>query len=272
MKKVFLTIAIVLITIFTLSACTGGGPTVDQSWASNETLTYSMYDSLVNNGTTKVGSVSIVTTTNLTQEEKDKVSKADTKVIIEINKDNVCSIKTTYYTRVQNVLSLTREYDDLVDDNNDYTLSARHDDKNYVYDLTYTDTAKNKSGKINVGSSNYTDNEFLYFYIRCYDAESVPSSIKIADPFNDTSYELSCSYTSGAETIATETELGSVICNEITINRAESPVGTGIVAYYLPEKDEYKYGDYALIKSVKFPTKIVENNVSYVLNGFSASK
>ena len=278
MKKAIIVAVCVVVAISALlfSACTGGGVTVDQAWASNESLSYSMYDSEVNGGTTKVGSVNMVTTTNLTADEKGAYPKADTKVTVSLTRDGVCTLDTTFYTRVQNVISLKRTYVDLQNCENDYVLNARHDGKNYVYDITYPSASdKNASGKINVGNANYTDNEFIYFYIRCYDVASVPSSIKIADPFNNTAYEVGCTYQSDSATVTVETDkfgTNVISANSVTVSRNENPVGSGLTVYYLPEKSDYSYGGLSLIKSVKLPVKIVENNISYVLNDFSASK
>lgn len=269
MKKFIVSVLMIAVAVVFVS-CTGGGTTVDQSWARNESLSYSVYDS--DKGGAKVGDASFVTTTVLSDEDKAAESKADTKMTSTLRIGESTRV-TVFYAKIYNVLSLTSKYTDGTDPKADYELTAHHDGKNYVYSLKYPNAPeKNKDGKLNVGKSGYTDAEFLYFYVRCYDISAVPSSIKIADPFTDTVTTVSCKATASNASVATESALGTVICNKVEINRSETPVGRGISIYYLPETKEYTYGEGSMIKSVCFPTKIVENNISFVLNDFSASK
>lgn len=251
-------------------SCTGGGTTVDQSWARNESLSYSVYDS--DKGGAKVGDASFVTTTVLSDEDKAAESKADTKMTSTLRIGESTRV-TVFYAKIYNVLSLTSKYTDGTDPKADYELTAHHDGKNYVYTLKYPNAPeKNKEGKLNVGTKGYTDAEFLYFYVRCFDINAVPSSVKVADPFTDTVTTLTCSATANNASIATESSLGTVICNKVEINRKDSPVGRGIAVYFLPETKEYTFGEGSMIKSVSHPTKIVENNISFVLNDFSPTK
>jgi hypothetical protein len=272
MKKILLVILAAALSLLSLTACNSNTNTVDQSWADAETLTYSMYDSSV--GSEKIGGAVMSITTNLTEADKTACPDADTKLTADVTRTGVCLLSTVYYAKGYRVLTLTRTYTDLADDANSYILKATHSGKNYRYSLSYPGASqKNKSGSINVGSTGYTDNEFLYYYIRCYAIGSVPSSIKVADPFTDTAVKLTTSYKSDAATVTSDTDkLGSVVCNSVSISKSSSPVGNGITVYYLPDTSTYSYGDHTVIKSVKFPVKIVENNISYVLGDFEVSR
>lgn len=269
MKKFIVSILLIAVAAIFVS-CSGGGTTVDQSWAKNETLSYSVYDA--DKGGAKVGDASFVTTTALSEDDKKVSSAADTKMTSTLNIGATTKV-TVFYAKIYNVLKLSSKYTDGENSKNDYELNAEHDGKNYVYTLKYPNAPeKNKEGKLNVGTKGYTDAEFLYFYVRCFDINAVPSSVKVADPFTDTVTTLTCSATANNASIATESSLGTVICNKVEINRKDSPVGRGISVYFLPETKEYTFGEGSMIKSVSHPTKIVENNISFVLNGFSPTK
>lgn len=273
-KKISVIIFVLLALALPLAfvACNGSTSTVDQSWAKNETIEYVVTDSSKENAT--VGEAKFVTTTDLSAEDKEKEPGANTKMTATVRVGNKTKI-SVYYADIYNVISLTTEYTDATDAKNDYKLEAKHDGKNYVYTLTYpSDGTKNKSGKINVGKSGYTDGEFLYNYVRCYSPSAVPTSIKIADPFTDEAVKLTCTYVTDKATVDTKSTLGSVQCNMISVTRAESPVGKGISVYYLPKDAEgrFSYGEGSIIKSVRHPVMIVENNLVFTLKDFEPKK
>ena len=127
-----------------------------------------------------------------------------------------------------------------------------------------------ESGKLNVGASGYTDNEFLYFFIRCYDlSSSAPSSINVADPFSDSVVKLSCSIAAQNAVVNTETSLNATACYKVNVSRTQTPIGGGLSVYYLPKTAELTFGQGSIIKSCGFPTRIEENNISFVLRDFS---
>lgn len=275
MKKTLIGIVscvLLLVCGFALTGCMNqsSGPTVDQSWADHETLSYSVYDS--NKGNAKVGDATfeLVTLKYFTEEEKAAHGNADTKLTSVYNIGNATT-STVFYAKIYRTLSITREYTDFDAPENNYTLQARHDDKYYVYDLTYpNDASRNKSGKLNVGASGYTDNEFLYFFIRCYDlSSSAPSSINVADPFSDSVVKLSCSIAAQNAVVNTETSLNATACYKVNVSRTQTPIGGGLSVYYLPKTAELTFGQGSIIKSCGFPTRIEENNISFVLRDFS---
>ena len=267
--KFILIVAVILLGVFALTACNNSGPTVNQRWADAESISFSIYDK--NQSDREVGTATIATTTKLTQEEKDAVSGADTRVNISVTIDNVTT-ESVYYSHIYDVLTVKKVYTDADHPENNYDLTAKHSDKYYEYTLTYPNaTDKNKSGKLNVGTSGYTDGEFLYMYVRCHDTSALPSSIKVADPFTDEVTTLACSLVSSKSPVNTQSSLGTVNCNEISIHRSSTPIGGDIRAYYLP-LSEGTYGTGTIIKSSCFPVKIVENNLTYVLNGFEPSQ
>ena len=271
MKK-FIICFVLIASVLALTAClTNGGPSVDQCWAAKETLVYSVYDA--SKGGAKVGDATfdLITKENFTEEDKAAQKDADTKVVSTFNiGDKVTT--TTYYAKNYRPLSLKRVYTDASEPKNDYTLTAHHDGKNYVYDLSYPNAAeKSKNGKINVGSTGYSDNEFMYYYMRCYDlASTAPAAFTVADPFTDSAVKLACSIGAKNVTINAETtKLNAVSCIEVNVRRSETPVGGGLSVYYLPKTKEYTYGQGSMIKSSGFPVKIVENNLSFILRDFT---
>ncbi len=285
MKKILLITVIVLASlamVLSLSACTGRNAkiTVEPCWADNETLVYSIYDAN-NNVAPKVGTLTIELKANIGDDAKtlqyngeDKsYSSANVRVRESLSKGNDCLIETTVLASDYTVLATNKVYTDLRDANKSYTLQSYHDGSNYVYRIAYAD-GQVESGKIKVGGSNYTDNEFLYYYVRCYKTDSVPSKTKIGDPFSDQAIEVSCS-NGGTVTVPTEIQdttkkiHGAVSCNKVTISLTDTPKGSGITVFYMTDSDENAAGTYGLM-SRKFPAKIIENNISYVLNDYVA--
>ena len=266
MKKIFI-IALLLLTCVFFAACSGNTTTADQTWASTETLSFSVYDTERGAGNVPVGEATFSTTTILTAEEK--ASGADTKVTAVVTVDTQTTT-TIFYAKVYNVLSLKRTFVDTEDASANYILEGRHKDKNFIYETTYADNRK-ESGKIKVGSSNYTDFEFLYFYIRCYDPSSLPS-VTVPDLATGEAVALTCSRTATAVTVKTETELNTTgNCYEVAINRKSTPVGSPSYVYYLSD-EAFSAGEGSMIKSTRLPVKIVENNVSFVLKDYNPKK
>ncbi|MBO4538957.1 MAG: hypothetical protein J5781_01660, partial [Clostridia bacterium] len=247
MKKILLITVIVLASlamVLSLSACNSRNAkiTVEPCWADNETLVYSIYDAN-NNVAPKVGTLTIELKANvgddaktlLYNEEERSYPSANVRVRESLSRENEFQIETTILASDYTVLATNKVYTDLntADGNDSYTLQSYHDGNNYVYRVFYADGREGKSGKIKVGSSNYTDNEFLYYYVRCYKTDSVPSKTKIADPINNKAVEVSCS-NGGTVTVQTEIQdtakkiHGTVSCNKVTISLTDTPKGSGI--------------------------------------------
>ena len=279
MKKTVILIVLIVVTLG-FSACMGGNTTTtNQSWAKSETMTFSISDSSKNN--TVIGDSRFVTKTNLTEEDKldagnnlkKYVTNANTKVTVNTTVTGEYDINTVYYANVYRLLASVRRYHNLTDNKKDYVITSYHEGKYYHYTISFPndETVKDKTGKLKVGTSGYTEYEFLYFYIRCFDIGAVPSSIKVAEPFSNSVYTLSC--TAGEKTsVATQVQtLGTVACNTVYINNSDTPVGRGITVCYLPDEAPFNsYGDGSIIKSKKMPTKIIENNLVYTLSSFTA--
>ncbi len=288
MKKILLVTVVVLASLamaLSLSACSGRNAkiTVEPCWADSETLIYTIHDN-DNTVTSAVGTLTVQLSANIGDEKKKLVYNGEEKTYSSASvcvretllQENVCQIETTILASDYNVLATNKVYTDknLSDGDDSYTLESYHDGNNYVYRITYVDGREGKSGKIKVGSSNYTDNEFLYYYVRCYKTDSVPSKTKIADPFSGKAVEVACSNV-GSTTVRTEIEdvnkkiNGTVNCNKVNIRLADTPTGRGIEVYYLTDDEANAAGTYGLM-SRKFPAKIVENNISYVLKDYEA--
>ena len=283
MKKIAIIIFSVL-SVVSLCACGSSSATAGQSWAHSEELLYEIYDDIQDDGNeandVSVGDARFVTKSSIANDEKTDLpenirsyaSSADTKVTTNITINEKYDINTVYYSKVYRVLASVRRYHDVTDSSKDYVLTSYHEGKYYHYTLSYPNNDKiaDKSGKLKVGSSGYTEYEFLYFYIRCNDVSSLQSSAKTVNPFTDSVYSLTCQSAADAS-VTTKSSLGTVACNTVTINNSDTPVGKGITVYYLPDKSPYNsYGDGSIIKSKKIPTKIVENNLTYTLKSFSA--
>ena len=285
MKKILLVTVVViaaLAMVLSLSACNSRNAkiTVEPCWADSETLIYTIYDSN-NTVAPNVGTLTVELKANIGDdaktllygEEEKTYSSASVRVRESLSKANVCQIETTILASDYTVLATNKVYTDLQNAADSYTLQSYHDGNNYVYRIVYGD-GREDSGKIKVGSSNYTDNEFLYYYVRCYKTDSVPSKTKIADPFGDKAVEVACS---NGGTVSVPTDIqdttkkihGAVSCNKVTISLTDVPKGSGITVYYMTDSEENTDGNYGLM-SRKFPAKIVENNVSYVLNYYDA--
>ena len=286
MKKILIVIALIVVAcvaFFGFSACTNRNTkiTVDSCWANNESLVYTIHDSSVT-ANPAVGTLTIDLNANIGDADKNlaygedtrNYSSATVRITEKLIKTSACEIETTILAYDYTILATNKTFKDLntADGDSSYTLYSYHDGKNYVYTLKYADGTE-KKGKINVGSSNYTDNEFLYYYIRCYNVGSLPSKTKVADPLSDSAVELACS-SAGTFNVATECTDGviggAVQCNKVSISYSASPVGSSIDVYYVTDVTEHEVGDYGL-KSRKFPAKIIENNISYVLKSYSAS-
>ncbi len=284
MKKILTIAALVLVvcaTLFSLGACNNRNAqiTVDSCWANYEILTYTVHDANLA-ANPAVGTLKVDLTSLLGAEDKvlayngenRTYSSANVRIREVLERTGEYKIETDILSEDYTVLATNKVYTDLKDNNNSYALNSYHDGKNYVYSIKYVG-GEEKSGKINVGNSNYTDNEFLYYYVRCFDIGSVPSKTKVADPFTDTEYTLACSSLGtvkvGTEITDTNKKIcGAVDCNKVGISFTAKPIGGSIYAYYVPENIEV--GDFGL-KSKKFPAKIEENNISFVLSDYSAS-
>lgn len=283
MKRIAIFILTVL-SVVCLCACGSQTTTAGQSWADNEELLYEIYDDIQNDGNesndVSVGDARFVTKSITANEDKTDLpenirsyaSSADAKVTTNITINDKYDINTVYYSKVYRVLASVRRYHDVTDNSKDYVLTSYHEGNYYHYTLSYPNNDKipDKTGKLKVGSSGYTEHEFLYFYIRCYDVAALQASVKTVNPFTDSVYSLTCQ--SVADTsVTTKSSLGSVVCHTVNINNSDSPIGKGITVHYLPNKSPYNsYGEGSIIKTKKIPTKIIENNLTYTLKSFSA--
>lgn len=274
-KTILLSLILVLIaTICMLTACNNSATPISRAWANNEVIAYDVYDTAIGEVRVKVGEAKFTTTSNLTDADKAISADANAKVTVEGKKTDVCEYKTVFYAKTQTVLCYEKNFTDLKNEKNNYVLKAKHDGKKYSYEITYpNDESKNKSGDLKVGASGYTDEEYIYFYIRCYDLSNVPSSITVADPFSDEVIKLASKVTSTKAAVAVGTDFfgsDTLECTQVAITRTETPIGAPMYAYYY--QSETSYGDYSIIKSNKIPVQITENNLTYILKEFSATK
>ena len=262
LKFIFLSI-VLIIGVFSLSACNFLGnrnsTTVDRAWADNEILTYNIYEE-----DNKIGNLTMDLTSNLTEQEKNDNKDADSKLTTNLVTTNQ-TINTVYYIKRYTVLSYTKQYTDLKDSKNNYTINAKHKGQEFSYTLTYpNDSSKNKTNTLKTKAA-YSDGEFMYYYVRCF---STTTSFDVANPLTDSVVTLS---TTGlkAATIKTDfVDFGSVACTGYSFSLNGTPSGSNIFVYYTPVATDYTRSISAsILSSVKFPATIFENTYKYVLSG-----
>lgn len=262
MKKIIILLLTTALLIFALTGCSGAA-TPSMSWADAETLTYDVTNT---ESTEKIGTMVVHTERTTTDNQLNGKSYAcNTKTTILLETDKV-KVETTILSKAYTALALSKNYTDKVDAAQSYTLEARQVGKNYLYSLNGAAELKLKTG------TTYTFSEFIYSYIRCYPLASVPASIKIADPINNSVVAVGCSNTGVTDqlTIAFPDETKVVLCNIVAIKLSGSPVGKSIFVSYIPDKAEYHIQGLSITPSKKIPAKIVENDITYTLTSMKA--
>ncbi len=255
MKKIIGAIILVALVGAVLAGCSSA-PTVSPAWGDDEILTYKITDTKT--GVTK-GSMEIVTERR--PEDKTLSGKeyesADGKTTVKVTTDGY-SVTVTFLTSQYTVLA---EEKVITTAEGTKTIVAYHSGK-YAY---YTVNGEEKD-RLNVGSTGYTEAEYLYNYIRCFNQSATPTSIKIADYENGAvntvstavvdAKEISVPYPSGAKMVK---------CNGVEITLNATPQGASIKAYYTPDDKDNTVGGSSIASSKKFPVVIIENDMTYVL-------
>lgn len=266
MKKLIL-VCILLAAIVTVTGCTGNTATPAAAWAGIEVLNYNVQDADGQNLGTMTTTIRRKATEGFSNVLEDRTyNNADCRMEMETDTASY-NIKTTVLSKGMYTLAIKKVFTDKLDASKGYVWSGYHEGKRLVYSINGGQTKK-----LNVGSSGYTDNEFLYMYLRCYTIENVPSALNVADPIGGTVTKLSTSYQTQAkafDAIPYPGETRAAICNKVTISLAETPKGKGITVYYTPDEAAYNVDSFkeSATTTRKIPVMIVENDITYVLTG-----
>lgn len=261
MKKLIVVVIIIAVAMFTLTACSNT-VTPAAAWADYETLTYDVLNAADN---AKLGEMSIVTERSpgdMTLNGKEY--SADGRVTFTVKTADVEMTSIMLFTRYS-VNAAYKTYNDLKNTQNSYTLESRHDGKYYYYSLNGAEEKRLKTGTI-----GFTDSEFLYHYIRCYDPSSPPSAITVADPLSDSVIKLSCSaYGSSDVTVPFPDGTKNVTCTAISVSPSQAPKGKSIKVFITPDSSEYHVSGLSISLSKKIPVRIQEDDIVYSLTAIA---
>ncbi|HKL73448.1 MAG TPA: hypothetical protein VJ903_00990 [Clostridia bacterium] len=264
MKKLLIVFLLLVATV-TFTACSGSVATPTAAWAGIEVLEYSVQDSSgMNLGTMKT-TMRRKSTEGFSNILEDKeYTTADCRMEMQVDTD-AYSITTEILAKGMNTVAIKKVFTDKQATENNYTYIAYRDGKRLNYSLNGV-----VKDNVNVGTSGYTESEFLYMYLRCYPIANVPATIKIFDPLQGVVTEVATTSQTEAEVFGTVPypgETKSIICNKVTISLSDSPIGKGINVYYTPDETGYNVDSFAesATTSRKFPVTIEENNIKYVL-------
>lgn len=263
MKKILL-ICLLIATGLSMVACTTTS-TPTAAWAGVEVLNYKITtgdESEIGTMSTTIRRKTADSFTNVM--EGETYSTADCSMDMVVSTD-AYSITTAILAKGYNTLAIKKVYVDKNDSAKSYTMTGYHSGKYFYYFIDGVE-----QDKLKVGSSGYTDSEFIYSYIRCYGITSVPSSIKVADFKNKTVTEVTTSYVESAElfnAVPYPDSTKTIICNKVTISLSDTPVGEGITVYYTPDSDDYNVESFkeSATISKKMPVQIIENDITYTL-------
>ncbi|MCR4661901.1 MAG: hypothetical protein K5765_07915 [Clostridia bacterium] len=262
--KIILLSVLIVGVLFSFTACNffGGTPnTVDQAWANYEKLTYNVYDN-----DTNIGTLILTMTNSLTEDEKK--NGETTKLTVNLDTKNH-NVQSTYYGNIYNVISYTKTFTDKNDNKNNYEVEASHGGDYLYYTLTYPNNpSKNADDKKIKVKSPYSDGEYMYYFLRCYNATT---SFQTVDVLTNTTHKFSTAAIK--ETVKTDfNSFGTVECSGYRIYLNETPSGASITVLYTPDSVAYKLShSSSILSSVKFPTKIQENNIKYILKDASVT-
>lgn len=267
MKKLLL-VCVLLIVSVTLASCTGSVATPTPAWAGIEVLNYGVEDINGKN----LGTMTTTVRRKLSEGfsnvlEGKEYNTADSRMDMKVTTD-LYEIDTTILAKGINTLAIKKVFVDKQNAENSYTLIGYHEGKRFNYSVD-GDAIK----KLKVGAAGYAESEYLYMYLRCYGIDNVPATINIADIKNNTVTKVATTSKKQAknfEAVPYPDGAKSVLCNMVTINLSDSPIGKGITVYYTPDEPAFNIDSFAKespTTTKKIPVLIIENDISYRLNG-----
>ncbi|MGN1042636.1 MAG: hypothetical protein ACI4SK_04040 [Christensenellales bacterium] len=258
MKKIIGAIALSVLLCAVLIGCTSGN-TVSPAWADEETLVYSVVDTLTKEA------VGEMTVKNVRRPDDKTLGGASydadgrTEIVAEIRGKRT---EVVFLTKQYHVLAEEKTY---TDETGEHRLNSRHSGK-YAY-YSVDGGAENK---INVGSSGYTESEYLYNYIRCYALTTPPTSVKIADYATGTAKTVTASAYGNTELPLPHPDgTKNASCVAIEISLSDTPSGKPIYVWFASDATENNVYGVSISPSKKFPVKIIENDLTYTLKSIS---
>mgnify|MGYP004455087353 CR=1 FL=1 len=259
MKKILGVVTLAILVCAVLVGCSGGS-TVAPAWADREELVYNVTD-------TKTGeTLGTMTVVNERRPEdktlNGKTYDADGRTTVDVRMGEI-TVKTVFLTRQYEVIASqkTRTEGENVTVTNTY-----HSGKYYYYSVN-----GGEEKKLKTGSTGYTDSEYIYNYIRCYDLSSTsPASVKIADAATGTVKTVTTQRVS-VKKLAVPYPSGEkeVDCYAVAVALSDTPSGSAIYAWYTPDSADYNLSGRSISPSKKFPVKMVENNITYTLTSMN---
>ncbi len=290
MRKFWIVMLVLALTVgvaFSLVACNDDVDLPGLKWANVEVLSYEIYD-----GDTLVGGLVIKTerlssgaqTLNMTGEEhvvSASTVKGTRVTMAATYLDGKTSMASESILDGFTTLASAKK---IVSNGAEHTSKARYDGKRYYYSVN---GSEEKKLSINSG---FVDNELIYTVLRAYSIEDSysgtytvfdSSALEMAELSIATSnaevYYMGTTHTvaeapvKGIRIVSNEVEQSmatNVKCVELSIQRADAPVGTPMYVTYSVEGEgglkvwgEGSTGKY----STHIPVKIVENNITYKL-------
>ena len=290
MRKFLIVMLVVVLAVgagISLVACSNDVDLPGLKWTNQEELCYEIYD-----GNTLVGALIITT---------ERVNAGDQVLNMtgESHKVSASTVKGTRVTMLASDLegNILMASESLLDgfttlasakkvnaNGTSYTTKARYDGKRYIYSVN---DGEEKKIRIKAG---FVDNELLYTVLRAYSIENnysgsytvidnvagekVKVNISTSNPevrYNGTTHNVGGVDVTGIKIVSDgveQTMATNVKCVELTIQRAEAPVGTPIKVTYSVEGEGglsvLGVGSTGLY-STHIPVKIVENNLTYKL-------
>jgi len=282
MKKALLIILILAVLIagaVSLSACSSASPIPGIAWASSETLVYDIKDNDVSVGTLTVTAVKLEPGNYKIERFGDRTftvakNSANGTRVTKVALDNDGN-EMMYSESILSGFSSLASYKKVNYAGNAYEYRVFHEGK-YFYYNTDGGTGFNKIK----AKSGYSDNELLYYTVRCYDlGDSYSSTYSVLSPGSDS-----------LEKIAVATQITTVPyainytdadgvpqavskdCISVKFSKSESPTGTSIYVLYSPADFLLKGNVNTLFnESVFIPVQIEENNMVYTLTSAVAA-
>lgn len=288
---VMLVLALATGAALSLVACNNDVDLPGLKWANEEVLSYEIYD-----GDTLVGGLVIKTerlgsgnqTLNMTGESHN-VSASTVKGTRVTMAATYLDGKTSMASEsILDGFTTLASAKKIVSNGTEFTSKGRYDGKRYHYSIN-----GGEENKIKI-KQGFVDNELLYTVLRSYTLENNYSGsytvfdmqagekteLSIATSNDSVTYNGTTHLVAGApvngvtifSNSVEQTMATAIKCVELSVQRANAPVGTPIYVTYSVEGDnglkvwgEGSTGKY----STHFPVKIVENNITYRLASIS---
>ncbi len=280
MKKIFLIITIIVCLTLTLVGCSN---TTEKgsAWANKETLVYDVIEKNAD-GSEKVIGTMTTSIEVLQGEQTLNIAGSDTTTKYNLGTGTSGKrLTNTVYINGEKAMesqALITNWTSLASykyfsyGEKNYSVSTRYED-GYVY---YTKTVDGSSVEdyVNVGSTGYVDNEFIYTYLRIFSDLDTSMTQTVTTIDYDSMESASITISSKIADVPTFTFEGAERkCAEVTIQSSDSPVGLQTsVRYFTKDAYEKEPSGSSSYKSYRIPAEIIENNMIYRIKEVNVSK